>query len=157
MSNTRHLVWIVAMLSIALLLALGFKGRVLLAPQQAGVLAPLDPDCDLHSAPCSTPLPYGGTLELSLAPRPIEMLQPLALEVRLQGVQPAAVAVDFSGVEMFMGYNRVPLTERAPGFYAGTGMLPVCVTERMTWEVQVLLETAQGPVAAPFRFETTRR
>jgi hypothetical protein len=36
-------------------------------------------------------------------------------------------------------------------------MLPVCVRERMTWEARVLLHLPDGTLAAPFRFETTRR
>jgi hypothetical protein len=74
--------------------------------------------------------------------------------VRTEGVDPDRVEVDFAGVDMNMGFNRVALKPVGQGTFAGTGMLPVCVRARMTWEARVLLHTDAGLLAASFRFDT---
>ncbi len=83
------------------------------------------------------------------------MVAPLQLAVRLQDIQANRVEVDFSGVEMNMGFNRVELNRDADGF-SGKAMLPVCVWDAMEWEAQVLIHTRDGLVSVPFRFVTVR-
>ena len=91
---------------------------------------------------------------LSAAPRPIRPLQPLRLYVHLIGTQAETVEIDFDGVDMRMGLNRVRLARQSgvDGLYAGQGMLPVCVSGDMRWSATVLVATANGRVAAPFHF-----
>jgi hypothetical protein len=36
-------------------------------------------------------------------------------------------------------------------------MLPICVRDVMNWEAKVLLDTAEGRMAAPFRFDAYSR
>ena len=64
--------------------------------------------------------------------------------------------MDFRGLGMNMGYNRPRLQGDAEGQYSGSGMLAICVMERMPWEATVLVTTDDGVMAAPFRFETIR-
>jgi hypothetical protein len=123
-------------------------------PAEARVAVAAD-DCDLHAGPCRAWLPEGGWVELEIAPRPIEMLEPLELQVRTGALGATAARVDFAGEDMYMGFNRPELGADDEGF-AGTGILPMCVTDSMTWRTTVLLETPAGPVAAPFRFTTWR-
>jgi len=143
----------------ALLLALAAVAAVKLWPGQAAglqVQAPLDPACDLQQGPCTGNLPDGRRIELDIQPRPIPLLQPLELVVHLARIDAEGVKVDFSGVDMNMGYNR-PVLERAPdGSYRGRAMLPVCVRHRMSWEATVLASTSDGTYSAPFRFTTER-
>lgn len=114
-------------------------------------------DCDLHRQACRVDLPGGGWLELSLEPRPVRMLSPFLIRVGLGGLPVDRVAVDFSGVEMDMGYNRPSLRRMDDGAYEATGILPMCVDERMTWQARVLLYQADGLGVVSFRFETSRR
>jgi hypothetical protein len=58
---------------------------------------------------------------------------------------------------MNMGYNRPKLEPADEGRFSGTGVLSVCVLDRMTWEATVLASTDRGIMAAPFRFETMRK
>jgi hypothetical protein len=116
--------------------------------------APLDPRCDLRAGSCTGVLPGGGRVRFAIAPRDIPVVKPLRLTVETEGLEVRAVAVDFSGVDMNMGYNRATLQREAPGRFAAQAMLPVCVRARMTWEARVLLRTADGLLAVPFRFDT---
>jgi hypothetical protein len=123
---------------------------------EIAVVAPLDVSCDLQRNDCQGVFPDGSRITLSILPRPIRALQPLRIEVVVEGVDPRAVAVDFSGVGMYMGYNRTRLTKQSSGAFAGSGMLSVCTRDRMAWEATVLAETEEGVMAAPFRFDVLR-
>lgn len=139
-------------LALILIGVVGYKLSPLLLPRADVFLAP-EPTCDLHRAPCSLRLPEGGRISLSLAPRPIPVAQPLTVEVVLSDLVADAVAVDFSGVEMSMGYNRQALRPAGQGRFVGQATLPVCVTGRMLWQATVLVEKGSTRIAAPFRFE----
>jgi hypothetical protein len=119
--------------------------------------APLDPACDLRLGPCSASFPGGGELSFEIRPRAIPVLAPLALNVEVRGLESGVVQVDFSGVDMNMGLNRVNLEQAGVGRFEGEGMLPTCVRNRMAWEAKVFVETPAGLLAAPFRFQTIRR
>ncbi|TCT18975.1 hypothetical protein [Thiobaca trueperi] len=128
----------------------------ILYPQPVQI-ADRDPGCDLRSGACMARLPQGGAVSFEIGPRTIPLLSPLRLDVGIQGLDDVrAVEVDFVGVEMNMGFNRVALTRIQAGHYTGQATLPVCTSTRMTWEARVLIQTPDALLAAPFRFETTR-
>lgn len=135
---------------------LGIVGYRLLPPRQspAALVVMPEPGCDLHRRPCRATLPDGGQLELSLQPRPIPMLTPLAVAVRTSGIDGSAVAVDFTGVNMDMGPNHIQLAGAGTGLYQGQATLPVCVTGNMPWQAAVSVETPSGRISVPFRFDT---
>jgi hypothetical protein len=145
-----------AIAAIAAILAVSaFKVAPLLNPDPIQ-LATVDTSCDLGMGPCTAHFSDGGSVTLHLEPRGIPPLTKLRLAVFTQGIDASSVQIDFAGADMNMGFNRPTLTGVAPGRYRGEGMLPICVRDRMVWEARVLLETPQGLLAAPFRFETTR-
>lgn len=133
-----------------------YKLQPLLSPKPV-LSAPLDPACDLRRGPCTARFPGGGELTFEVVPNAIPILVPLTLRVAIQGLQASGVEVDFAGVDMNMGFNRVSLVAVGGGRFEGEGMLPTCVRDRMTWEAKVLLQSPAGLLAAPFRFDTTRR
>jgi hypothetical protein len=57
---------------------------------------------------------------------------------------------------MDMGFNRASLTSQGPGHFTGSGMIPVCVSDRMIWEARVMLAGDGHWVSAPFRFDVVR-
>ncbi len=121
--------------------------------------APLDADCDLRASPCVAEFPGGGSIRFSIEPRSIPLVETLQLAVEAQGLEMQAVEVDFSGVDMNMGFNRVLLSPgqgETAAIAAGQGILPVCVRNRMAWEAKVMVQTGRGLLMAPFRFETYR-
>ena len=139
-------------LALAILGVLGYKLSPRLFPRADLGLPAIR--CDLNLQPCSATLPGGGQLTLSVMPRPIRPLQQLQLSVHLSDVQAERVEVDFDGVDMRMGLNRVrlapPASPEAP--FSGQGMLPVCVSGDMQWAASVLLDTTAGRIAVPFHF-----
>jgi len=120
------------------------------------ISADVDPSCDLRAGPCTSPLPDGASVTLSITPRSIPVVHPLHFEVDLVGLEAKGVQIDFSGVDMNMGFNRPALKEQSPRRYTGDGRLPVCVRDAMEWEARVLIETDEGLVSAPFRFITVK-
>jgi hypothetical protein len=133
----------------------GFKLYQLLHPPYTE-LGTVESGCDLHRAPCVAVLPGGAQLSFSIAPRPIPLVTPLTLEVRVSGLETKSVEVDFVSPDMNMGYNRPALARAAPDTFRGTAVLPVCVRSRMTWRALVLAHTGRGTFGVPFAFETVR-
>ncbi len=125
-------------------------------PKDIVATAALDARCNLQTGSCKALFPDGGQVVFSIEPRPIVSLKPLRLDVRVTGLEAQAVAVDFRGLGMNMGFNRPRLQRDADGEYSGTGTLAACIVDRMAWEATVLVTTRNGVYAAPFRFETTR-
>lgn len=111
--------------------------------------------CDLHAGACRAVLPDGARLSFSITPRPIPLITPLDVEVRISGLTPDAIEVDFSSLEMNMGFNRPALAKEGAGVFRGKAVLPACVSERMTWRARVLMHTSDGTLAVPFTFVTT--
>ncbi len=124
-------------------------------PPQA-VTLPLD-DCDLQQQACRRALPGGGEMVFGITPRPIPLVSPLKLQLKVKGRQVEKAEVDFSGVTMNMGYNRVRLRETGEGVFEGEGFLPVCIRQRMDWEAKVFLYLPGEVLAVPFRFETLKK
>jgi len=164
------LLWLAAtLLAISAIGVAVYKAWPLLYPQTAE-RAPLNPRCDLRRAACNVVFESGGSVQLDIQPRGIPVLRPLEVRVQLEALpNPRRVEVDFAGDDMDMGYNRVPLypsepstdkvtapSGQQPGGYSGSGMLPICVRDRMTWEARVLIHLTDRILAAPFRFETER-
>lgn len=113
--------------------------------------------CDVQQGPCSAVIEGVGTVTLTIAPRPIPLVEPLTIKVETKLPAIRKVDVDFSGVDMNMGYNRFTLKPVADALYEGAGMLPVCVRNRMIWEAKVMLTMNDVVYVAPFRFDTISR
>lgn len=155
-TGANRYLWLVLLILLAAISGVSvYKLSPLLSPEPM-LLAPLDPACDLRATPCVARFPGGGELTLEVEPRAIPVVTPLVLSVSMKGIQASRVEVDFAGLDMNMGYNRVTLEPLGEGRYRGQGMLPICVRNRMTWEARVLVYGPGGLLAAPFRFETRR-
>lgn len=130
----------------------GYKLSPLLLPKADLQVAPV-PGCDLNRGVCRAPLPGGGELRFLIAAQPIPVAAPFDMVVHVEGQAVDRVTVDFAGVSMNMGFNRLDLHADGPGRFAGRATLPVCVTGRMTWQATVLLEGGGHRLAVPFRFD----
>ncbi|MDP2197910.1 MAG: hypothetical protein Q8K01_04935, partial [Sulfurimicrobium sp.] len=149
--SNKPLVATIAALILAIGAAVG--ARLWLVPNpEASITAPLDTACDLHAGPCSSDIPGGGRIELSIEPRPIPLLRPLRLVVKTQGLDTRQVEVDFTGTDMNMGYNRPQLKQEGEHRFTGETVLPVCITGHMTWQAAVVVTTPELKAIAPFRF-----
>lgn len=153
--NTSKLWTIAAILVLALLLAVSYKLKDILKPSVTSTAA-LNESCDLRKGSCTSELPGGGKVSLSINPNDIPILRPLKLNVTIDGVEASTVEVDFIGIGMEMGYNRPKLSAVDKVNFKGEAILPVCVRSKMDWEARVLLKTDSGTIMAPFRFFTTK-
>jgi len=110
-------------------------------------------DCDLNNGPCVVTLDGDRRVEFSIAPRPVPVMQPLRLRLATQGfAAPLNAQVDFVGVDMDMGFNRVDLKPAADGTLGGEASLPVCVTGTMDWQAELLLRRPDHAVPTRIRF-----
>lgn len=149
--NKKILVDTIGIAFLALVVVVGYKLSPMLLPKADLSVQP-DPACDLHKETCAVSLPGGGSVQLSITPRPIPMVSPLQLEVALAGREASKVEIDFAGVDMNMGVNRPELAAQGGGRFTGLGSLPVCVSGAMDWRATVLIETGRERIAVPFRF-----
>lgn len=134
-----------------------FAYKYLLPQNDLPMVSAALPSCDVQQGACTAVIDNVGTITLLIAPRPIPLVEPLNFQVTadIPGVRQAEI--DFSGVDMNMGYNRYRLNAVGQGRYEGEGMLPVCVRNRMTWEAKIMLSTGNITYVAPFRFDTISR
>lgn len=151
--SSRSLLVIPAVLVLAVLGAVAYKLWPILNPD---IVATADPalHCDLHQEPCTLRFADGQQVTFSIQPHPVKVMEPLILEVETSYEAPWSVEVDFKGVDMNMGFNRPALKKVDEGRYTGETMLPTCVRGQMVWEANVLIRTAEGYHAAPYRFTT---
>ena len=115
---------ILVSLLLLLLLAAGYQLKAMLKPNASIVLA-LDPACDLHKNACTLPFPKTGSVTFSMHPKDIPILQPVQLQVNIEGLEVSSVEVDFVGVDMEMGYNRPVLEKKSSVKYTGEMIIPI--------------------------------
>ena len=120
------------------------------------LLWPIVKECDLHTQSCTAQQPVA-KVTLNISPHPIPIARPLGIEVQLEGLNPSEMQLDISGVNMYMGYNRVPLASKKPGMWVGTSMLAFCTTETMQWQITVMLVENGQQIQIPFYLETSNR
>lgn len=104
---------------------------------------PVTTTCDFNRGPCEVMTGHGQHFEFSVSPRPIALMKPLQWRVSSPGRELTPTAqLRFSGVDMDMGFNRARLQRQADGSLSGEATLPVCVTGRMRWQVELWLGEA---------------
>lgn len=152
----KHRLWsLVASLAFLLLLA-NLQGCSQ-QDQTNATLWPMDKSCDLHTQACTAEFEEAKAT-LKVSPHPIPIARPLGIEVDLQGINPSQVQLDISGINMYMGYNRVPLKSTKPNRWVGTSMLAFCTAETMQWQITLMLTMPDGKeVQIPYYLETTNR
>ncbi|MEW8625577.1 MAG: hypothetical protein AB2551_07490 [Candidatus Thiodiazotropha sp.] len=156
LNKGQHQLWILAgLLMVAVSAVALYKAQPILFPEVTRT-GELDPDCDLRAGPCVSQLNDAVRVSFAIEPREIPLVKPLQLRVSVEGMQADQVQVDFAGVDMNMGFNRVSLNAGEAGEFKGDGMLPVCVWDAMEWEAKVLISTEQGLISMPYRFITVR-
>ncbi len=117
---------------------------------------PMVTNCDLHHQAC-TATHESARVTLDIRPRPIQVARPLEVSVSVAGMTPQSVALDISGVNMYMGYNRVELQPAGVGHWTGHAMLAFCTNREMVWRVSVLMTLKDGRrISVPFRLVTRR-
>jgi hypothetical protein len=143
--------------SIILLLSLGFIAYYKsesVTELEISAQAEVDKSCNLNKQACTLTIAKIGEVTFSILPQPIPLVSELTLSVKTDIKEIEQVLVDFSGLDMQMGPNKVLLKKINTHEYTGKGMLPVCIRYSMNWQAAIYIETSNGLYMAPFQFET---
>lgn len=149
------LVDLLIVLALALVAVIGYLASPLLLPRSDVGIAPVA-GCDLNRGACAATLAGGERIELSLWPRPVPVVRPMKIEATLTGFGAEridTVAIDFAGVTMNMGYNRISLAPAGAGHYIGEATIPVCVSGRMAWRATLIVTAERRTISVPFPFD----
>lgn len=118
---------------------------------------PVDNNCSLHEQSCSA-VSGDAEVTLKISPHPIPIARPLGIEVETKNLQIKKMELDISGINMYMGYNRVELQSANPNRFVGTSMLAFCTNETMLWQVTLMIHLADGSqIQIPYELETSNR
>jgi hypothetical protein len=117
-----------------------------------------DETCNLHEQSCTTEN-GSASVSIEVMPKPIPIARPLQVEVELKGLKAEKVELDISGVNMYMGFNRVELKpETSKSVYTGTSMLAFCTLQKMTWQLTVMIYQTDGTqIQVPYTLETINK
>ena len=143
--------------SLILLLSLGFVAYYKsnsATEFEITAQAEMDNSCDLNKQVCSSSISKVGKISLSINPQPIPLVSELSLKVFTDIKNIKQIFIDFKGIDMQMGPNKVVLKQTSNAEYIGTAMLPVCIRYSMNWQASVYIETFEGVYMAAYRFET---
>lgn len=152
--SSKALLNTVIALSLAILGVIGYKVSPLILPGADAILPAVL--CSPSESPCTTNLPGGERISFALTPHPIRPLQMLDVSVHTEILKLDMIEVDFDGVDMKMGYNRIRLNGQN-GVFSGQFMLPVCVSGSMRWAATVIITTPSRQIAIPFHFDVAGR
>lgn len=144
---------------LPIVLSLSFASLIGCQQTTDGDIWPLVENCDLHQQTCFSEQAEAN-VSLTLHPQPIPIAKPIQVEAQIKALDVVKVELDISGINMYMGYNRVPLTADAvqPGLYHGTSMLAFCTNDIMQWQFTLLIHQPNGDVLqVPFKLETRNR
>lgn len=114
-------------------------------------------DCDLHKESCKASSGEAN-VSLKISPHPIPIARPLGIEVEVENIDIQKMELDISGINMYMGYNRVTLTPASANRYVGTSMLAFCTNQKMEWQVTLMIHKPDGSqIQIPYTLETINR
>ena len=117
-----------------------------------------DASCRIDMNRCSARFDDGTRISVRIEQSPVRPLEPLDFHVLVSGIEPKNITMDLVGITMNMGPNSFPLLNTSrQGEYAGQGMVPICIRDRMEWHAVVRMETPEKIYETPFRFDVSRR
>ena len=123
-------------------------------PMEITSQSELNTNCDLNYTQCHSVIKNKGDITFSITPRPIPLVSNLSLTIKTNIKNILQVMIDFKGIDMDMGPNKVVLQQNKNGEFYGSGMLPVCIRRSMNWQALVYVKTSDGLYMAPYIFET---
>ena len=152
----RDWLWLVVALIFLLAGVVLQKAGVFLQEDEMSIYAS---DCDLRSGLCAFTLD-GQLLQFRIEPKDIQVLKPLEISLKFPenaAKFPESVSVEFEGVNMDMGFNRIFLEPQGENLFKGNGMLPACTSETMFWLVHLKMNHAGVISDVQFRLTTRNR
>ena len=152
--------WIIFSLLLFIFLTVTYKLTYKSTPSSKLPIKTIqDTPCDLRKKDCSKKLASGGEVIFSIEPKDIPMLKSLSLNIKLKGINPTKVEIDFMQQDdaLSFGYNRPELEKVSDTEFKGNGFLSLCANDEMKWEARVLLHTDSGMQTAIYHFMTYKK
>jgi hypothetical protein len=113
--------------------------------------------CNIQLGSCTAKTDHGISVEFDIKPKPVTSLSELSFDVRLNRngdpVTGAAVAIDLTMPEMYMGKNQPVLRQVSNGRFQGKGIIPKCPSGSRTWKANVIIVHDNRRSVAGFVFE----
>jgi len=153
----RWLMAVVAVTLVGLALLLTPKGAGEPEAKASSARRAKSQGCDLDRGPCREALGGGRSVEVTVSPRPVALLEPMSVEVRFAGGGRASeVRLTATSTTMDMGETILPLTATGDELFAGQTTLPVCASERLDWEARFDFQL-DGVPRSTMRFSSHRK
>lgn len=112
---------------------------------------PASSGCDLNRERCTADTRWGA-LQLELSPRPLPVLNPIALEVRFDRANQTRISAQLDGVDMDMGPNLATLQRVDGQTLRGQLIIPICLTGTMKWRLRLVIKDGAQEQTADFSF-----
>lgn len=132
-------------------LALLLLGAGCSPPAPTGASPATSAGCDLNRERCTADTRWG-PLHLELSPRPLPVLNPIALEVRFDRANQARISAQLDGVDMDMGPNLATLQRVDGQTLRGQLIIPICLTGTMQWRLRLVIKDGAQEQTADFSF-----
>jgi len=110
--------------------------------------------CDLQREDCQLALGKNIRVDLRIPGRPIVPNQAFVVEASVAGGDVRLLEVEVQGVEVDIGTPPTAFASADNGAYRTRLILPLCTTNRMSWEMTVLLMIDGRYRKWPLRFQT---
>jgi hypothetical protein len=151
-SKKRLMASLAIVLSVVLLVGIWSLTNNVLKQQNVGDDLIQAVVCDFNKAPCKA---TRGEQQIIFAieAETVASFVPLNFRVQLVGFAADSVAIDFQGVDMFMGINKLDLKLRPDGSYADIRTLPGHIDHAMVWRAKVFIHQDETVAAGWFDFE----
>ena len=138
---------------VLLAIAGGYLQKLIMPAKDTAVSHRVEVDCDLTQRECTTVLD-NKKLNLRFS-KPVKYLEKINIELELTGFAeetPKKVLVDFTMQGMQMGLSRFEL-RKAPenNVWRGFAILPICVSGRKDWQVQLYMQTPKANYLVKFK------
>ncbi|MEH6443086.1 MAG: hypothetical protein V7784_04230 [Oceanospirillaceae bacterium] len=108
--------------------------------------------CDFNNQACLFQ-EKGNKVHFTIANKTMQSFEPLTFNLEFVGYSPETVAIDFQGIEMFMGANLLNLEKSSDNTFTGTHTLAGHAGMSMTWRAIVKFTQSGQAETVEFEFE----
>ncbi len=114
--------------------------------------------CDLQADSCDLEFPAGEKIRLEITPRPIFANQKQKAILTLRNAIWKIDSIDFSGVNMEMGFNRPKFKKVSQNEYHAEFILEACTSNQIKWQALILVdEGITQKLGIPFYFTVRKK
>lgn len=137
---------------VGILLAIWYVTGYLNEKQDGSVTWYSASSCQLPQDVCLANLNGHQQLTFQLHNQQPKPLEHLPISVELKGYSQAELEslkleIDLQGRDMYMGYNRTPMTYQGDGVFIANPILSICTEDIMVWRASVLINNTTASTA----------